>query len=500
MHKYILSIDQGTTSTRAIVFDKTGKHCAVHQIKIQQYYPNNGWVEHDAEEIWQTTLTCCREAIAKAGLQSQDVAAIGISNQRETTILWDKTTGRPVYHAIVWQDRRTAEYCQELAADALLQHTIAHKTGLLLDPYFCATKIKWLLDNIPGLRELTKSGSILFGTIDTYLLWHLTGGAVHATDATNASRTLLFNIQTQAWDDELLAVFDIPKNILPYVADNNAHFGVTAAALFGTSIPITGMAGDQQAAMIGQACFEKGMIKSTYGTGCFLMVNTADKPIISTQKLLTTIAYRIDGRVTYALEGSIFIAGAAVQWLRDALHLFKNAQDTQALAQSISSTHGVYFVTAFTGLGAPYWDPMARGGLLGLTRDTSIADIVRAALEAVCYQTHDLLMAIQRDYTDELKTLRVDGGMIANDWLLQFLSDVLALPVERAACIETSALGAAYLAGLGVGLYASLDDIAAQWRSDLMCHPTLASEQRQQLLAGWTEAVQRVMTTNLNSL
>lgn len=490
---FLLAIDQGTTSSRALLFTQEGKPQATHQIQLTQYYPHEGWVEHDAEEIWRSTLVCCQEVIVKSQVSSDHIAAIGISNQRETTILWDRRTGKPVYHAIVWQDRRTADYCHDLLQKPGILAMIQQKTGLLIDPYFCASKIRWMCDHIPGLREAIEQGYIAFGTVDTYLLWQLTGGKVHATDATNASRTLLFNIHTQQWDDELLAVFDISKKLLPEVKDSNAHFGVTDAALLGTSIPITGIAGDQQAAMVGQACFTKGMIKSTYGTGCFIMLNTGDEVVNSTHQLLSTVAYRINGQVTYALEGSIFVAGAAVQWLRDALHLFHSPSETQSLAQSIKSTRGVYLVPAFTGLGAPYWDPLARGAIFGLTRDTSIADIVRAALEAVCYQTFDLLDAMRQDFKENMHTLRVDGGMIANDWLLQFLSDVLNVPVERPQCVETSALGAAYLAGLGVGLYSSLEQITANWQVDLSCYPTMESHHREELLAGWHLAIKRVI-------
>ena len=497
MTDYILSIDQGTTSTRAIIFDKYAKRCAVHQLNLKQYYPHDGWVEHDPEEIWQATQQCCREVIPKAGLVSSDISAMGISNQRETTVVWNKHTGKAVHYAIVWQDRRTAQLCKQLGEDAALCKMISEKTGLLIDPYFCATKIKWLLDTIPDAREFAENGSLLFGTIDTYLLWKLTKGHVHATDATNASRTLLFNIHTQQWDDELLALFNIPPAMLPEVKDSNAHFGETDPALFGADIPITGIAGDQQAATIGQVCFREGMIKSTYGTGCFVMLNTGSKPIRSSQRLLTTIAYRLDGHVTYALEGSVFIAGAAIQWLRDVLHFFQKASDTETLAQSVDSTHGVYFVPAFTGLGAPHWDPLARGAIFGLTRDTGVADIVRAALEAVCYQTYDLLEALKTDYMGQLETLRVDGGMTANSWLIQLLSNVLALPVERAEYIETSALGAAYLAGLGAGIYKSLDDITTHWQFDVRYEPQLASEERNQLLNGWHDAVKRVIVGSL---
>ncbi len=492
MKGHILAIDQGTTSSRAIVFTKAGKNVGVAQQEFKQYYPQNAWVEHDPEQIWATTLQCCQEAILKAGLTPQDIAAIGISNQRETTIVWDKATGKAVYPAIVWQDRRTAEACQKLSVRSGVNRQIKHKTGLLLDSYFSATKIAWILDNVEGARKRAENGELLFGTVDCYLLWRVTGGKTHATDASNASRTMLFIIRESCWDDDLLSLFKIPRAMLPTVVDNAGELGVIDAKLLGAAIPVCGMAGDQQAATVGQACFEKGMIKSTYGTGCFVLLNTGEKVVFSKNRLLSTIAYQINGKVTYGLEGSIFIAGAAIQWLRDGLKLFQSSSETEALARSIDSNEGVYMVPAFTGLGAPYWDPHARGAISGLTRDTGIAHIVRAALEAVCYQTQDLMQAMTADYKSELATLRVDGGMVANDWLLQFLSDILHLDVQRPACIETSALGAAFLAGLGVGLYGSLDEVAKIWSEQQTFTPVMSVDARENLCQGWKRAVNNV--------
>lgn len=494
MNEYILSIDQGTTSTRAILFDQKGKTVSQHQLELTQHYPRDGWVVHDPDEIWQATLTCCQKAIANISLKAADIAAIGISNQRETTILWNRKTGHPVGRAIVWQDRRTADYCNKLKSQGNLVEVISKKTGLLLDPYFSATKIRWLLDNIPGAYELAERGELAFGTVDCFLIWKLTGGKQHVTDASNASRTLLFNIHTQSWDQDLLDIFELPQSILPEVLDNAANFGTTNPELLGHSIPITGVAGDQQAATVGQACFKPGMVKSTYGTGCFLLLNTGNKPIHSKNNLLTTIAYRINGQVTYGLEGSIFIAGAAVKWLRDKLYLIKTAKETESLASSIDDTNGVYLVPAFTGLGAPYWDPNARGALLGLTRDSRLEHIVRAALEAVCYQTRDLMQAMINDGAGELESLRVDGGMVANNWLLQFLADQLNVEVDRPRCIETTALGAAYLAGLGAGIYNSVHDISELWELDKRFTPQMDEQRREYLYAGWKKSVARVIT------
>jgi len=487
----ILSIDQGTTSSRAIVFDATGKALATAQKEFAQHYPHDGWVEHDAEEIWSTTLDVCREVTAGGGVDAKAIAAIGITNQRETTIVWDRSTGKPVYRAIVWQDRRTAEHCDRLRA-AGHEEQVADKTGLLLDPYFSATKLAWILDNVDGARDKAERGELAFGTVDCFLLWRLTGGREHATDATNASRTMLFNIHTQSWDDELLDLFSVPRGVLPEVRDCAAHFGETQPELLGRAIPITGIAGDQQAAAVGQACFSPGMIKSTYGTGCFVLINTGETAARSRNRLLTTVGYRLEGKVTYALEGSIFVAGAAVQWLRDGIGIIQSASETEALAGSLPDNRGMYLVPAFTGLGAPHWDAHARGGLFGITRDTGVAEIVRATLESVCYQTRDLLRAVADDGAASLTALRVDGGMVANDWLMQFLSDIVDLRVERPVVTETTALGAAYLAGIQVGVFDSLDDVTSHWQIDRCFEPAMDSSERERLVSGWSKAVSRV--------
>ena len=492
MEQYLLGIDQGTTSTRAIIFDALGQPCVSAQQEFKQYYPHNGWVEHDAQEIWQSTFEVCRQAIAKLKLDARRIAAIRISNQRETTVVWDKASGEPIYNAIVWQDRRTATYCETLVAQGK-QEMIREKTGLLIDAYFSATKIHWLLNNVKGAKVKAQQGQLAFGTIDTFLLWHLTGGESFKTDATNAARTLLFNIKTQQWDEELLRLFEIPRAMLPEVCDNSTEFGYTEKDLFTTNIPITGMAGDQHAALIGQACFQTGMAKSTYGTGCFLVMNTGDKMVYSKNRLLTTLAYRLQGKPIYALEGSIFIAGAAVQWLRDAVHLIKDAKETAALAIAAKTDSQVYLVPAFTGLGAPYWDPHARGAILGLTRDSGIAEIVRATLEAIAYQTEDLVQAMVTDGVHQVTTLRVDGGMVLNNWLMQFLADILNLPIERPQVNETSVLGAVYLAGLHVGIFKSLDHISELWSKDHVFTSTMATAERKKRYAGWRHAVQQVL-------
>lgn len=491
MTHYLLAIDQGTTSSRAIVFSLSGESLSQHQIDLKQFYPKPGWVEQDPLEIWQNTYLCCQEALKKLNLTARDIAAIGISNQRETTILWDRKTGKPIYPAIVWQDRRTSELCQTLSQHKLLNN-IQEKTGLLLDPYFSATKIAWILENIPHAREKAEKGDLAFGTVDTFLLWHLTQGKTHATDATNASRTMLFNIHTQQWDNAILDALNIPQSILPTVRDSSAHFGDTASILFGESIPIRGIAGDQQAATVGQACFTEGMIKSTYGTGCFMLLNTGSHALKSNNKLLTTIAYRLENKVTYGLEGSIFCAGATIKWLRDTLKLIKTAAETETLAKSINNTEGVYLIPAFTGLGAPYWQPEARAAIFGLTRNSGVAQIARAALEAVGYQTCDLLNAMMKDGMPQLKTLRVDGGMVANNWLLQFLADILNLSVQRAQIIETSALGVAYLAGLSAGVFQSLEEISSLWKSDATCDPDMSTIDRKLHYDGWLDAIQRI--------
>jgi glycerol kinase len=500
--RHVLAIDQGTTSTRAIVFDRSGAPVAQRGRELEQHYPRAGWVEHDPETIWQDALAVGRAALAKAKLEPAHVAALGITNQRETVVLWERASGQPVHRAIVWQDRRTAERCRALSAaghDAL----VSARTGLVIDPYFSATKLAWLLDEVAGARHAAERGELAFGTIDSFLLWRLTGGAVHATDATNAARTMLYDIHRQDWDDELLRLLRIPRAVLPEVRDCSAAFGATSAALFGAPVPITGIAGDQQAATVGQACFAPGMLKSTYGTGCFALLNTGATPVASRHRLLTTIAYRLAGKTTYALEGSIFVAGAALQWLRDGLKLISHAGESEPLAASIQGTGGVYLVPAFVGLGAPHWDPDARAAILGLTRDSGVAQIVRAALESVGYQTRDLMAAMQADRGGETganatlvddggDALRVDGGMVANDWLCQFLADILDLPVERPAVTETTALGAAYLAGLEVGLYPSLEAVAGGWRCARRFEPQMTPAERARLYDGWLDAVRRV--------
>jgi len=487
----LLAIDQGTTSTRAVVFDGEGGRLGVAQRELPQSYPEPGWVEHDPVRIWEDVVACVREALGRAGLAAAEVLALGITNQRETTILWERRSGKPIHPAIVWQDRRTSDFC---ARHADRSDWLAEKTGLLLDPYFSATKIAWILDRVPGARARAENGELAFGTVDTWLLWQLTGGRVFATDATNASRTLLFDIRAQAWDSELLDFFRVPVALLPEVRDSAADFGATDAALFGASIAIRGMAGDQQAATVGQACLLPGMIKSTYGTGCFMVLNTGAELRRSRHRLLGTVAYRLRGETTYALEGSIFVAGATVQWLRDAVRLIGSAAETAALASSVDDTRGVYLVPAFTGLGAPYWDPGARGAILGLTRDSGIAHIVRAALEAVCFQSRDLLEAMAQDAGAPTE-LRVDGGMVVNDWLAQCLADTVRLPVVRPRNVETTALGAAYLAGLGAGLYGSLDEIGRLWRAEARFTPAVDAERADRLYAGWKEAVRRVLST-----
>lgn len=484
---YLLSIDQGTTSSRAILFDQNGAVSQVAQYEFAQHFPEPGWVEHDAEDIWHTVLTSCREVIA----EQKNIAAIGITNQRETTIIWDRKTGEPIARAIVWQDRRTASTCDVLKEQGL-EELVQQKTGLLLDPYFSGTKVAWLLDHVDGARERAEKGELAFGTVDCFLLWRLTKGKVHATDITNASRTLLYNIHEKKWDTELLELLNVPASILPEVKASADDFGMTDPELFGKAIPIGSMIGDQQAAAVGQGCTQPGMIKSTYGTGCFVLVNTGEEAIASKNRLLTTVAYQVGNQVHYALEGSIFIAGAVVQWLRDKMHFVEHAKDTTDLVQQCEDTGGVYFVPAFTGLGAPYWDPHARGGIFGLTRDTSIPHITRAALESVCYQAYDLLHAMQEDGT-EISELRVDGGMAANDWLMQQLSDIVDLPVTRPTVLETTALGAAYLAGLQVGVYDSLEAIASKWQKDRSFSPQMDGARREGMIAGWGEAVKKVL-------
>ncbi len=490
--RHILAIDQGTTSSRAMIFSAAGDCVAVAQEEFRQIFPHDGWVEHDPEEIWQSVLSVCRQVLQQAKEASINVAGIGITNQRETTVVWDRKSGKPLYNAIVWQDRRTADFCAELKL-AGNEEQVSALTGLLLDPYFSATKISWILDHVAGARVKAEAGDLAFGTIDSFLLWRLTGGQSHATDATNASRTLLFNIHTQRWDNSLLELFQIPSSLLPEVKDCSDDFGMTTPDLFANSYPIAGIAGDQQAAAIGQACLEPGMIKSTYGTGCFVLLNTGTKAYRSKNRLLTTVAYRIDGQTSYAIEGSIFVAGAAIQWIRDGIKLIESTSEVEGLAQGLDSNRGVYMVPAFTGLGAPYWDPRARGAIFGLTRDTGIAEIVRATLESVGYQTSDLMQAMQGDSDAELQALRVDGGMVVNNWFLQFLADLLNLPVERPRVTETTALGAAYLAGVQLGIYKSLADISGHWQRDALFTPQIDQGKRDNLLQGWEKAVFKVL-------
>ncbi len=486
----ILSIDQGTTSTRAILFKTSGHPVFTAQQEFRQIFPDLGWVEHDPEEIWATTLRVCREAVEWSRKESMTIAGLGITNQRETTVMWDRETGEPIHNAIVWQDRRTAGFCDELKL-AGRDEQIQPRTGLLLDPYFSATKIRWILDHVEKARTLADQGRLAFGTTDTFLIWRLTGGRVHATDATNACRTMLFNIHDQVWDRDMLSLFQVPESMLPEVKDSAADFGVTDAEVTGIPIPIAGVAGDQQAATIGQACFEPGMIKSTYGTGCFAVLNTGQKAVASKHKLLTTVAYRLGGECTYALEGSIFVAGAAVQWLRDGIGVIDSAPQTESLAAGLKDNRGVYLVPAFTGLGAPHWDPHARGAIFGITRDTGVAELARATLESMAYQTRDLVQAMSADGA-EMESLRVDGGMVANNWLMQFLSDIIDIPIERPQVTETTALGAAYLAGLQQGVFDSLDTIAGQWRREALFKPEMMAEQRERLLAGWDRSIARV--------
>ena len=490
---YILSIDQGTTSTRAFLFDDKGVPVRVCQKTLAQLYPQDGWVEHDPRQIWADVLEVCREVVGA----DTSIAAVGITNQRETTVLWDRATGAPLYNAIVWQDRRTAALCARLKAEGK-EETVQRKTGLTLDPYFSATKLAWLLDEVPGARARAEKGELCFGTIDSWLIWNLTGGKVHATDATNASRTMLFNIGTQDWDDELLGWFDIPRAVLPEVKDCCADFGMVASVHFGAAIRIAGVAGDQQAAAVGQACFAPGMMKSTYGTGCFALVNTGGRQVRSANRLLGTVAYRLGGEVAYALEGSIFMAGATVQWMRDELGLMADAADAERLAAAADPDSLAILVPAFTGLGAPYWDPQARGSLLGMTRNTGAAEIVKAGLESVSFQTRDLMEAMAADMAlaglAPPLALRVDGGMVANGWFLQNLADILGRPVERPTVAETTALGAAYLAGMEVGFYGPPDKIAENWRRDIAVQPLMAEAERAARYLRWQNAVSRILT------
>ncbi|MBC2885153.1 glycerol kinase GlpK [Ochrobactrum sp. CM-21-5] len=494
MSGYILAIDQGTTSTRSMLFDRNMRVIGVGQQEFKQHFPASGWVEHDAEEIWESVLATIRIALAEAGIGAADIVAIGITNQRETTVVWDRASGKPLHHAVVWQDRRTARLCDDLKQDGL-EPLFTEKTGLLLDPYFSGTKLVWLLDHVPGLRQSAEEGEICFGTIDSWLIYKLTGGKVHATDATNASRTLIYNIGENRWDDELLEILDIPHAMLPEVKDCAADFGMTDQTLLGVSIPILGVAGDQQAAVIGNACFEPGMMKSTYGTGCFALLNTGADRVASSNRLLTTIAYRLDGVTTYALEGSIFIAGAAVQWLRDELGFISVASEVSALAQKADPNQRVYLVPAFTGLGAPYWDAEARGAIFGLTRGTGRAEFARAALESVAYQTFDLLEAMRGDWNgaNGNTVLRVDGGMVASDWTMQRLADILNAPVDRPIFLETTVLGAAWLAASRAGLWPDRSGFSKQWQRDRRFEPTMPEQERKDAVAGWRDSVRRCL-------
>jgi glycerol kinase len=489
----ILALDQGTTSSRAIAFGPDLAILGLGQREFAQHYLASGWVEHDPDDIWRTTVETARQAIAAARLAPKDIAAIGITNQRETCIVWDRRTGKPIHRALVWQDRRTADMCRALK-DAGHEPMVTARTGLLLDPYFSATKIAWVLDNVEGARQQAEAGHLAFGTVDCFLIWQLTGGRVHATDATNAARTLLYDIHKGAWDFDLLKLFNVPASMLPEVRDSNASFGTTEPSILGAALPILGVAGDQQAATIGQACFKPGMIKSTYGTGCFAVLNTGETPVASKNRLLTTIAYQLDGKRTYALEGAIFIAGAAVQWLRDGLKIIASAPESGALAESADSAQDVYLVPAFVGLGAPYWQPDARGALFGLTRGTGPAEMARAALEAVCYQTRDLLEAMHRDWDSGSRSvLRVDGGMVASDWTMQRLADILDAPVERPVVQETTALGAAWLAGHKAGVLPDQDGFARLWKLDRAFKPSLAAAERERKYAGWKRSVEAVL-------
>lgn len=492
MSNVILSIDQGTTSSRTLVFNTSGDVLFTAQQEFPQIYPQDGWVEHDPEAIWATTLSTLKDAYQFAKKLDGEIIGIGITNQRETTLVWDRQSHQTLYNAIVWQDRRTADICRDIKT-RLDENALSSKTGLLLDPYFSATKAAWILDNVDGARARANAGELAFGTVDSFLIYRLTGGKIHATDASNASRTNLFNIHSSDWDDELLKLFNVPASVLPMVKDSADDYGMTDPDLLGESLPILGVAGDQQAAAIGQACFKAGDIKSTYGTGCFVILNTGETCLTSKNRLLSTVCYRLNGTTTYALEGSIFIAGAAVQWLRDGIKIIENANETEAMAAGLEHNHGVYLVPAFTGLGAPHWDPDARGGIFGITRDTTPEHIARAAVESVCYQTQDLFAAMAEDGVRPT-SVKVDGGMVHNSWMTQFLSDILGIPVQRPKVLETTALGAAYLVGLQAGVYGSLDEVTQNWQNERSFTPEMTSDEREKLIAGWTTAVGRVLT------
>lgn len=494
MSKYLLAIDQGTSSSRAIIFNELAEPVAIAQQEYNQLFPAPSHVEQDPEDIWQTSFTSCQKVLKKLSLQASDIAAIGITNQRETTLIWDKATGKPIHHAIGWQDSRTADFCQQFI-QAGHEDDVRAKTGLIINPYFSASKIKWLLDNVAGAREKAEEGKLLFGTVDSFLLWRLTGGKSHKTDATNASRTLLFNIHTQQWDDELLTLFAVPKAILPEVLDSSADFGTTQKELFGGEINVAGIAGDQQAALFGQTCFEPGMVKSTYGTGAFILCNTGQQAVLSEHRLLTTIAYRLHGKATYGLEGSIFVAGAGIKWLRDQLQLIQSAEQTELLAETANPKSELVFVPSFTGLGAPYWDPNARAAITGLSLDTGVAEIVRAYLEGCCFATKDVIDAMIADEKFALKELHVDGGMAASDWMLQFLADMLAIDVKRPKVLQTTALGAAFLAGLQVGVFQSLEHISQLWQCEKSFESVMSDEVRNKRYNNWHKAIQKVLTT-----
>lgn len=488
MSKYIMALDAGTTSNRCILFDKKGQVISVAQKEFTQYFPKPGWVEHDANEIWSSQLGVAVEAMAKIGATAEDIAAIGITNQRETTIVWDKNTGEPVYHAIVWQCRRTSEYCDELKEKGLTDK-FRKKTGLIIDAYFSATKLKWILDNVEGVRERAENGELLFGTVETWLIWKLTKGKVHVTDYSNASRTLLFNIKELKWDDEILAELNIPKSMLPEVKPSSEIYGYCDSAFLGGEIPISGAAGDQQAALFGQTCFNPGEAKNTYGTGCFMLMNTGEKPVFSENGLVTTIAWGLDGKVNYALEGSIFVAGAAIQWLRDELKIIESAADSEYMANKVKDTNGCYVVPAFTGLGAPHWDQYARGTIVGITRGVNKYHIVRATLESLAYQVNDVLQAMKADSKIELEALKVDGGASQNNLLMQMQSDIIDAPVKRPMCVETTAMGAAYLAGLAVGYWKNKEEVIKNWEIDKVFTPKISEEDRAKKIKGWNKAV-----------
>lgn len=493
MEKYIMALDQGTTSSRCIIYDRNGNTVSVAQKEFKQYYPKPGWVEHDAKEIWSTQMGVAHEAMLQINATYRNIEAIGITNQRETTVVWDKETGEPVYNAIVWQCRRTAEYCDQLGKIEGLSEKIHQKTGLLLDAYFSGTKLRWILENVDGAREKAEAGKLLFGTVETWLIWKMTGGKVHVTDYSNASRTMMFNIKKLVWDDELLSILGIPKEMLPTPVPSSMVYGETEETLLGGPIKISGAAGDQQAALFGQTCFKVGEAKSTYGTGCFLLLNTGEEPVYSKHGLLTTIAWGLDGKVNYALEGSVFVCGAAIQWLRDELEILKSASKSEKMALSVENSAGVYVVPAFVGLGAPYWDPYARGAVMGLTRGANKNHLVRATLESMAYQCYDLLSAMSQDLGRDLIALKVDGGACANDFLMQFQSDILNCQVMRPQCIETTSLGAAYLAGLATGYWKNREDVLNNWQIDRVFEPVMGQSERKEMLEGWRKAVKCVM-------